>query len=525
MYHAVSDISEDEAASTVNRQEQQTPDLLPTRDNHDQDVVPISEPREYHAVSDISEDEAAEAVNRHEQETTDLRPTKGKHDQDVAFINKPREKGSFDAPKWIVFYAALASLLMLCFSAVLLGILIKNWIETVDSTSDDAVALGYYIVDFAAARLIFVSSWSSSVAPWLASIMMGLYLFRTAKGLLKRSSTNEMSRLPTPYQLVLLIGLSTGSLAHLWNRCTSLDDFHEYPCTYVRAVTGQGLEDSSETTSVFSDRSTQHSLFNFTTPVSDGSDASLIFLGPASSSISNELEYTASTIGVQTSCKPISQLCQLSAPIGAATPYNCSSGFYGDLQSITLNSTATSWKANDEHLVFGADFLDDNFTQPYNNYSSQEDRSDISVSPGHNLPSSWYMAVAFRLDFGVKSSNIPNDPEITIPVHGGAAFILRCQIATYDVKYTSFNGSLSHVSTTLANGSVAWLYNSLIPAPAVAGGLSIDGLVASIFEDEGGIIEGAEIEKCFSENTQDSAVRVGLHEERPAGEWFWFKWN
>lgn len=308
-------------------------------------------------------------------------------------------------------------------------------------------------------------------------------------------------------------------------------------------------------------------------------------------------------------------MCQLSAPIGAATPYNCSSGLYGDLQSITLNSTATSWKANDEHLVFGADFLDDNFTQPYNNYSSQEDRSDISVSPGHNLPSSWYMAVAFRLDFGVKSSNIPNDPEITIPVHGGAAFILRCQVATYDVKYTSFNGSLSHVSTTLANGSVAWLYNSVIPAPgtpsimitqgtdiaimgnssaeiasnwgtqfsrvavsilasayegrpnlaestiqsailtrvprapllgivvlnivfaifglllgcmalasnsesvaAVAGGLSIDGLVASIFEDDGGMVEGAEIEKCFSENVQGGAVRVGLHEERP-GQW------
>lgn len=401
----------------------------------------------------------------------------------------------------------------------------------------------------------------------------------------------------------------------LSSRCTSLDDFHEYPCTYVRAVTGQGLEDSSETTSVFNDRSTQHSLINFTTPALGGSDASLIFLGPASSSISNELEYTASTIGVQTSCKPISQLCQLSAPVGAATPYNCSSGFYGDLQSITLNSTATSWKANDEHLVFGADFLDDNFTQPYNNYSSQEDRRDISVSPGHNLPSSWYMAVAFRLDFGVKSSNIPNDPEITIPVHGGAAFILRCQVATYEVKYTSFNGSLSHVSTTLANGSVAWLYNSVIPAPgtpsimitqgtdiaimgnssaeiasnwgtqfsrvavsilapvyegrpnlaestirsailtrvprapllgivvlnivfatfglllgcmafvsnsesvaAVAGGLSIDGLVASIFEDDGGMVEGAEIEKCFSENVQGGAVRIGLHEERP-GQW------
>ncbi|CAI0653324.1 unnamed protein product [Colletotrichum noveboracense] len=245
MYHAVSDISEDEAASTVNRQEQQTPDLLPTRDNHDQDVVPISEPREYHAVSDISEDEAAEAVNRHEQETTDLRPTKGKHDQDVAFINKPREKGSFDAPKWIVFYAALASLLMLCFSAVLLGILIKNWIETVDSTSDDAVALGYYIVDFAAARLIFVSSWSSSVAPWLASIMMGLYLFRTAKGLLKRSSTNEMSRLPTPYQLVLLIGLSTGSLAHLWNlaifELDSLLHFTTEAVLYMRNSTSDAV--------------------------------------------------------------------------------------------------------------------------------------------------------------------------------------------------------------------------------------------------------------------------------------------
>ncbi|EQB51053.1 hypothetical protein CGLO_09459 [Colletotrichum gloeosporioides Cg-14] len=120
-------MSEDEAAEAFNRQEQHIPDLLPTRDNHDQSVTFISEPREHHAVSNISEDEAAEAVNHQEQETTDLRPAKDNLGQDVAFIDEPRKKGRFDATKWIIFYAALASLPMLCFSAVLLGILIKTW--------------------------------------------------------------------------------------------------------------------------------------------------------------------------------------------------------------------------------------------------------------------------------------------------------------------------------------------------------------------------------------------------------------
>ena len=51
-------------------------------------------------------------------------------------------------------------------------------------------------------------------------------------------------------------------------------------------------------------------------------------------------------------------------------------------------------------------------------------------------------------------------PEIVIPVHGGAAFVLLCNSTLYDIEYTSLNNTISSFTTTLSNSSVASMWQT-----------------------------------------------------------------
>jgi hypothetical protein len=60
----------------------------------------------------------------------------------------------------------------------------------------------YYYVNFPSTRLVFIASWSSSIAPTLVSFLMALSLFPTAKTLYKNSKLETGKRLlPTPCQV------------------------------------------------------------------------------------------------------------------------------------------------------------------------------------------------------------------------------------------------------------------------------------------------------------------------------------
>lgn len=117
----------------------------------------------------------------------------------------------------ILFYTACIFVPLAVFSAVLLGLVYINKVGD-DPSRGHEVPGGFYLVDFPATRLIFVSSWSSSFAPTLATIATGLYLYHSARAFHRSSSadSSRQPRLPTPYQLALLIGLSTGSIRELW---------------------------------------------------------------------------------------------------------------------------------------------------------------------------------------------------------------------------------------------------------------------------------------------------------------------
>lgn len=93
---------------------------------------------------------------------------------------------------------------MVCFSAVLLALVFHNRIEAAPSVSVSASSSsrellgGYYLVNFSATGLIFVSSWSSSVAPILVGLATALWLFPSTASLLKHSLEEKTSTNTVP---------------------------------------------------------------------------------------------------------------------------------------------------------------------------------------------------------------------------------------------------------------------------------------------------------------------------------------
>ena len=124
--------------------------------------------------------------------------------------------------KWleIAFCFFIMTIPMLAFSALLLGLIYKYRIKdnefaspnlrfTSSQLSNNAV-----YVDLSATLLTTVASWSSTVAPILVGFAITLLTFPVAKGMMNAANLNQPDRLPTPYQLSLMIRMNTASAAN-----------------------------------------------------------------------------------------------------------------------------------------------------------------------------------------------------------------------------------------------------------------------------------------------------------------------
>lgn len=130
-----------------------------------------------------------------------------KGDQHTSYHTLQKRSSSM---KLIFFYSSLICLPLLALSVILLALVYLKKVGSLGSSQSE-VPGGFYLVDFPAARLMFVSSWSSSVAPLLVSVATGLYLFQTSRVLIEKSIHPDSSGLPTSYEVALLLGLSSGS--------------------------------------------------------------------------------------------------------------------------------------------------------------------------------------------------------------------------------------------------------------------------------------------------------------------------
>jgi len=117
----------------------------------------------------------------------------------------------------ITFLCALTIVPMLAFTATLLWLIFDNLIEpdkcpfpelcpfTNNATKIDKATT--YTVDYDAARLVFIASWSSSLSFTLIAVIMTVYGYITAQQWLRlsKSTPGRASTSPTPYQTSVLL--------------------------------------------------------------------------------------------------------------------------------------------------------------------------------------------------------------------------------------------------------------------------------------------------------------------------------
>jgi hypothetical protein len=123
----------------------------------------------------------------------------------------------------ILLAAVLLTIPLLVLSALLLGLVFGNRVATSSPLANGFPIVGderegaAYFVKISATRLTTVASWSSTLTPLLPGFVMTLVFFPVASCINSGSQAADTSRLPTPYQLTLLLGMSGGGPGAVWD--------------------------------------------------------------------------------------------------------------------------------------------------------------------------------------------------------------------------------------------------------------------------------------------------------------------
>jgi hypothetical protein len=106
-------------------------------------------------------------------------------------------------------------------AGVLIGLVCGFRVRAVQSlfqpsgNASEAASSAYVLVDYSATRLVFLASWLSTTAPTLASFVMVLWSLPIAQDMRSASVGLDAHRLPTPYQLSLIVGVTLASTQRL----------------------------------------------------------------------------------------------------------------------------------------------------------------------------------------------------------------------------------------------------------------------------------------------------------------------
>ena len=109
---------------------------------------------------------------------------------------------------------------MLILTAVLLVLVLGNQVPNNSSTYSYNNATGLplgsaYFVNYSATTLVYIASLSSTLATLLVGAAMILFSYSLARTMALNSDANDVSKLPSPFQLQLLIRIVDGRLTAL----------------------------------------------------------------------------------------------------------------------------------------------------------------------------------------------------------------------------------------------------------------------------------------------------------------------
>jgi hypothetical protein len=111
---------------------------------------------------------------------------------------------------------ALVSIPFSVLSLVLLGVVLGTRVEGTFDTTDGQQVNGSYVITLSATTVTLIASYSSTIAPIAVGFAMTLIIYSVSNDLIKYSDKGQLDKLPTPYQMGLLIKLRSGGIGSLW---------------------------------------------------------------------------------------------------------------------------------------------------------------------------------------------------------------------------------------------------------------------------------------------------------------------
>ncbi|KAH7370635.1 hypothetical protein BKA65DRAFT_21679 [Rhexocercosporidium sp. MPI-PUGE-AT-0058] len=405
----------------------------------------------------------------------------------------------------ILFAFSLMTIPMTLFSALLLGLIFYFRVTPSSAGSPDfqlpdASAHGNVIyVDISATTLTTVASWSSTVAPILVGCAITLISYPVAKQILRAGQSGGTDKLPTPFQLSLMLKMITsGSPQSLWNWIQYVWGWRgkkESQGKPMRLMTSILILALMLSTLVFA----ADTWFHFTTktinltqvyPITSAlntsvglipdcynvnrtfqggctlnpaATATFLSQGPQAQSVVANLS-TTMRVNTITSGKdvftyvgnpPRSALANVDyqsrtwglktqcAPVYSQCAVPTSVGKWLDYKCPFAMEGRIS---TDSNAAF-----QNQFTMAYFTNSTGTSNSTGSV----DMANPYYFASLAIVNQNIgHNPDLKSDPEISSTVHGADVFAVYCNTTVYDVKYTSINGSITRFDATPANSTL-----------------------------------------------------------------------
>lgn len=194
--------------------------------------------------------------------------------------------------------------------------------------------------------------------------------------------------------------------------------------------------------------------------LSDGPDPSLAYLTITPSNRDKENDFSATTFGIRSTCRPITSSCNMSIVNTPGAAFNCSGG------KFALDSSKMA--------LFYSDFFDDEAM-------TQEASGGVSNNP-------FYFTVADAMQPSAKPlHNLANDPEI-VSTSDFMGIIIQCSVEVFDIEYDVIAGQVTNMTTSRSNSSVANVFEPAMVAspygtPNIQNALLLDLALATSAQD------------------------------------------
>lgn len=405
----------------------------------------------------------------------------------------------------ILFAFSLMTIPMSIFSALLLGLIFYFKVTPSESGSTDLqvdlpIQGNVIYVDISATTLTTVASWSSTIAPILVGCAITLISYPVAKQILRAGQTRRTDRLPTPFQLSLMLKMVTsGSPQALWNWWQYFWGWRGKKETQgkpMRLMTSILIIGLALSTLVFA----ADTWFHFTTKtinltqvypittslntsvglipdcyhvnetfqggctLNPGGSTTFLMQGPQTQSVIANL---STTMRVNTLASEKDVFTYVGNPPKAALQNvdykshtwglktECAPVTSQCVDEASISGTSLRYKcpfAMEGSISTEAGTAFQNqYRMTYFEDSTASSNSTSSV----DLTNPYFFGAISLVNQNIgHNPAMMDDPEITSTTHGADVFVLFCNTTVYDVEYTSINGSITEFNATPANSTL-----------------------------------------------------------------------